>query len=124
LETDLPAPAPLEIETRTRCRPRFRRETFSVARFWTLTAVLRATRTQRPPFLRWTIIVTIASRVDLTVIVTARRFTLAESEATCAMGQPSFEIAGSFGHPSVASVRPSPSESAGGGEGHPFGSVP
>ena len=109
----MPLPAPLEIETRTRCVPRLRRETLYVARLPKLASVRRATRTQRRPFLRSTVIVSIASRVVVTVTVAERLLprlrALADSEATWASGQPSFVAAASVGQASVLSGRASPS---------------
>ena len=76
-------------------------------------SVLRVTRTHRRPFLRSTVIRTMAARVVATLTVADRRSALADSDATCASGQPFFVAAVSRGQASVASATPSRSESAG-----------
>src|SRR5262245_55080778 len=114
LETEVPRPALLEIETRTRCVPRLRRETLSVARLRKLASVRRDTRTHRRPFLRSTVIFTMAGRVVVTLIVAERRLALADTAAISASGQPFLVGALVSRQASVASGTPSRSESAGG----------
>ena len=133
----MPVPALLEIETRTRCEPRLSRETVIVVPV--PETVRRATRTHRCPFLRSTVIRSVAFRVAATLIVAERFvprfFTFPDSDATCGSGHPSFVIAYSPGHASTASSRLSPSALGAGvgvglgvgfglGAGQPFASVP
>ena len=87
------------------------------ARFPTVASVLLVTRTQLRPFFRWTVIFTVAARLVETVTVAERFFTLGDTAAICAIGQPSFEIAYSVGQAServdaVVAVRVRAAEAA------------
>jgi hypothetical protein len=112
----------------TRCIPRFNRVAVRVALLPTVARALLVTRTHRRPDFRSTLIVTVAARLVETVTVAERLFTLGDTVAICAIGQPSFEIAYSVGHASSESIRLSPSTllggGGGGGGGQPLADVP
>jgi hypothetical protein len=73
----LPAPPLLEIVTFTRWAPRLSRVTVRLTRLPTVARVLRVTRTHPPPFLRSTVICTVAARLVDTLTVAERFFTRA-----------------------------------------------
>ena len=87
----------------------------SVARFPKLATVRRVTRTQRRPFLRSTVIVSIASRVVVTFTVAERLRALGLGRQRGDLGERAAVVRERvlLGHASEASAESSPSESAG-----------